>query len=336
MNGTLYAFTNNGMIGAESLQFNAVYQGISSGTLSFDNSGTIASSSGSFAASLDGYGLDGLTATNSGTIIGGLAVSASFIEQAAPAKLVIANSGMITATDGPTLAIYVNDRSSYPYYAPSGASVVTLTNSGTITAGSTSGAAVVLSMQDNASPTASTYAITNIGTIAATGDGTIRTYPYWYGTNITYTDPAVGLSVYAGNAVTGTIVNSGTIEATGTAAVALLVSGTGLDLTNSGTIRGGTGTVLATDDLLANDIGGTMLAGAIQTIGSGNDRIVNTGSIFSVRSSVRSISVAATMQSRTAAGSKVMSCWARATTAFSSTPMQCWSAPLMRAKALTA
>lgn len=280
VNGTLYAFTNSGIIGAETLQSNAVYQGISSGTLSFDNSGTIASSSGSFAASLDGYGLDGLTATNSGAITGGLAVSASFIEQAAPAELMIANSGTITATDGPTLAVYVNDRTYYPYYAPSGASVVKLTNSGTITAGGTSSAAVVLSVQDNTSPTASTYAINNTGTIAATGDGTIRTYPYWYGTNITYTDPAVGLSIYAGNAVTGTIVNSGTIEATGTTAVALLVSGTGLDLTNSGTIRGSAGTVLATDNLLANDIGGTMLAGAIQTIGSADDRIVNTGSIF--------------------------------------------------------
>jgi hypothetical protein len=281
VNGAVYAFTNSGTVGAESLLSNAVYQGIfSSGTLSFDNSGKIVSSSGYLAASLDGHGLDGLTATNSGTMIGGLAVSASFIEQAAPAKLLIANSGTIAATDGAALSVYVNDSSYYPDYAPSGASAVTLTNSGTITGSGTSGTAVALYMQDFASPTASSYAITNTGTIAATGDGTIHTYPYWYGTDLTYTDPAVGLSVNADNAVTGTIVNNGTIEATGATAVAVLVSGTGLDLTNNGTIRGGTGTGLAANDLLASDIGGTMLAGAIQTIGSANDRIVNTGTII--------------------------------------------------------
>lgn len=90
-------------------------------------------------------------------------------------------------------------------------------------------------MQDNTSPTASTYAIIITGTIAATGDGIIGTYQYWYGTNITYTNPAVGLSVYTGNAVTGTIVNSSTT------AVALLFSGPGLDLANSGAVRGGAG-----------------------------------------------------------------------------------------------
>ena len=280
VSGEVSAFTNSGTLGSQALLSNAVYQGVSSGALSFDNSGSIIASTGYFAASLDGYGLDGLIATNSGTITGGLTVSASFVEQASPVKVLIANSGAITATDGPGLSVFANNSSYYPDYALSGASAVTLTNSGTITASGTSGTAVALYMQDTAGPIASTYAITNSGTIAATGGGTIRTYPYWYGTDVKYTDPAVGLSVSTGNAVTGTIVNSGTIEATGATAVAILVTGTGLDLTNAGTIRGGTGTVLAADDLLADTIGSTLLAGAIQTVGSANDRIVNTGTII--------------------------------------------------------
>ncbi len=279
--GAIGAFTNSGTIGDATLEAQAVYQEAASGALSFDNSGTVASSSGYLAANLYGSGLDRLTASNSGTITGGLAVSARFIEQAAPAKVVIANSGRITATDGAALSVVVDTSAYYPEYLPGGASAVTLTNSGTITASGTSGTAVELYMQDPAgTAVTSTYAITNKGTIAATGDGTIRTYPYWYGTDVTYTDPSVGLLVNAGSSVTGTIANSGTIEATGTNAVALLIAGTGLDLTNSGTIRGGTGTMLAADDLLAGDIRSTLLAGAIQTIGSADDRIVNTGTII--------------------------------------------------------
>ncbi|RYF23145.1 MAG: hypothetical protein EOO77_02665 [Oxalobacteraceae bacterium] len=73
---------------------------------------------------------------------------------------------------------------------------------------------------------------------------------------------------------------------------------------------------------MANNIGGTMLAGAIKAIGSADDRIVNTGS--------------ATMQSRAAARSKVMPCSARVPTASSNAPIRCWSALSMRAKAMTA
>ena len=279
--GTVGAFTNSGTIGDATLQTEAVYQQVSSGTLSFDNSGTITSSGGYLAASLYGSSLVGLTATNSGTIVGGLGVSATFVEQAAPAQVAITNTGTISATAGGALSVFVNNSSYYPYYLPGGATAVTLTNSGDITASGTAGTAVALYMQDETGAAAtSTYAITNAGTITATGDGVVQTYPYWYGADFTYTDPSVGLLVNAGNTATGTITNSGTIQATGTAAVALLVTGTALDLTNSGTIRGGTGTVLVTDDLLANDIGGTMLAGAIQTIGSADDRIVNTGTII--------------------------------------------------------
>lgn len=273
VNGAVYAFTNSGTVGAESLLSNAVYQGVSSRTLSFDNSGTIASSSGYLAASLDGYGVDALTATNSGTITGGLAVStATLPDQTAPAIIAVANSGTITSTTGTALLISTGS----DYYS-SGASTVTLTNGGTVTASGAGGIAAELYIQDSPGSTgSSTYAITNSGTIEATGNGLTQTYQDWDGTTYTYTSPAVGLLVDAGTNVTGTIANSGTIQATGTSAVALLVSGTALDLTNSGTIRGGTGSVLANGDPLA----GTSLAGAIQSSGGADDRIVNTGAIF--------------------------------------------------------
>lgn len=274
VNGTIYAFTNSGTIGAESLLSNAVYQGVSSRTLSFDNSGTIASSSDYFAASLDGYGIDALTATNSGTITGGLAVSATtLLDQAAPAAIAVANSGRITSTTGTALVISTGS----DYYSSGGPSAVTLTNDGTVTASGEGGVAAELYIQDRfGSAGSSTYAITNSGTIEATGNGLTQTYQDWDGTTYTYTSPAVGLLVNAGTNVAGTIANSGTIQATGTSAVALLTSGTALDLTNSGTIRGGTGSVLAN----GNPLAGTSLAGAIQSSGRADDRIVNTGAIF--------------------------------------------------------
>ena len=273
VSGAVYAFTNSGTVGAESLLSNAVYQGVASGTLSFDNSGAIASSGDYYTASLEGYGLDGLTATNSGTITGGLAISATTVlDQAAPVTIAVANSGAITSTRGTALAISAGSD-----YYPTGPSAVTLTNGGTVTASGAGGVAAELYIHDNlGSSGSSTYAITNSGTIEATGNGLTRTYQDWDGTTYTYTSPAVGLLVDAGTNVTGTIANSGTIQATGTSAVALLVSGTALDLTNSGTIRGGTGSVLANGDPLSS----ITLAGAIQTSGSADDRIVNTGSIF--------------------------------------------------------
>ncbi len=271
--GQIRAFTNSGTVGAESLLSNAVYQGVSSGTLSFDNSGTIASSSGYFAASLDGYGIDALTATNSGTINGGLAVSATtLLDQTAPAMIAIANSGTITSTRGTALVISAGSD-----YYPTFPNAVTLTNGGAVTASGAGGVAAELYIHDSlGSAGSSTYAITNSGNIEATGDGLIQTYQDWDGTTYTYTSPAVGLLVNTGTNVTGTIANSGTIQATGTSAVALLTSGTALGLTNSGTIRGGTGSVLAN----GNPLAGISLAGAIQSSGRADDRIVNTGAIF--------------------------------------------------------
>ncbi len=273
VSGAVYAFTNSGTVGAESLLSNAVYQGVSSGTLSFDNSGAIASSGDYYTASLEGYGLDGLTATNSGTITGGLAISATTVlDQAAPVTIAVANSGTITSAAG--TALVISTGSDYYFGGPS---AVTLTNEGTVTASGEGGVAARLYMQDRfASTVGSTYAIANTGTIEATGNGLTQTYQDWDGTRYTYTIPAAGLLLETGTNVTGTITNSGTIQATGTSAVALLVSGTALDLTNSGTIRGGTGSVLAN----GYPLDGTSLAGAIQIWGGAGDRIVNTGAIF--------------------------------------------------------
>ncbi len=273
VSGAVYAFTNSGTVGAESLVSNAVYQGVSSGTLSFDNSGAIASSGDYYTASLEGYGLDGLTATNSGTITGGLAISATTVlDQTAPVTIAVANSGTITSATG--TALVISTGSDYYFGGPS---AVTLTNDGTVTASGEGGVAARLYMQGRfGSTVSSTYAIANTGTIEATGNGLTQTYQDWDGTRYTYTIPAAGLLLDTGTNVTGTITNSGTIQATGTSAVALLVSGTALDLTNSGTIRGGTGSVLAN----GYPLDGTSLAGAIQSWAGADDRIVNTGAIF--------------------------------------------------------
>lgn len=273
VSGAVYAFTNSGTVGAESLLSNAVYQGVSSGTLSFDNSGAIASSGDYYTASLEGYGLDGLTATNSGTITGGLAISATTVlDQTAPVTIAVANSGTITSAAGNALVISTG--SDYYFGGPS---AVTLTNDGTVTASGEGGVAARLYMQGGfGSKVSSTYAIANTGTIEATGNGLTQTYQDWDGTRYTYTIPAAGLLLDTGTNVTGTITNSGTIQATGTSAVALLVSGTALDLTNSGMIRGGTGSVLAN----GYPLDGTSLAGAIQSWAGADDRIVNTGEIF--------------------------------------------------------
>ncbi|MEC3912801.1 autotransporter outer membrane beta-barrel domain-containing protein [Sphingobium sp. CR2-8] len=280
VNGDIRSFMNSGTVGSRTLATSAVSQWLSSGALLFDNSGTIASSGVVSAVSLGGQDLSGASAVNSGTIDGGTLISAAFAQQAEPARLAIDNRGTISNANG--TALVVSSGSAYYPAITNGAAAVALANSGTITASGNAGVGVSLQVLGSA---ASTYVVDNRGTIRASGDGVTGTYRYYSFPGYVYTtapvtDLTTALSIQTANGVTGTIANAGTIETSRAKSVALLVSGTGLDLTNSGTIRGGGDTLLAANDLLARSIGLTTVAGAIQTIGTADDRIVNTGTII--------------------------------------------------------
>lgn len=278
--GYMQSFSNSGTIGDSTLASLAVRQESFSDNLSFDNKGRIVTSGTEGAVSLFGDALTSVSATNSGTIEGGLYVDTSFATQPEPGTLAIDNSGTISSASGAALSLIEGSRSYSDY--PTGATAVTLVNSGTISATGDAGSGVSLQMLGYAT---STFAIDNSGTIGASGDGVSQSYGYYsfpdfVYTTVTYSTPTTGLNIQARNGVTGTVVNSGTIETSGARSVAVMASGTGLDLTNSGTIRGGGDTILAADDLFAQAIGSTSLAGAIQTIGTADDRIVNTGTII--------------------------------------------------------
>ncbi|MBG6121015.1 uncharacterized protein with beta-barrel porin domain [Sphingobium sp. JAI105] len=279
VSGTIQSFTNDGAIGSAMLDATAVQIQAANTALTFNNSGSIASSGQARAVTLNGTELTGLSAINSGTIDGGMAISATFAAADTPAMMTIDNSGSISnAMDS---GLVVTSRDYFP--SPDNPVAVSLRNSGTIESSAVGGAGVTLNL---ANLTSASYAIDNQGVIRASGDGSTGSYGYYsypgfIYTEVNYTDPAVGLLVYGnGTGVSGTISNAGTIEATGEKSIALMVSDTALDLTNSGTIRGQGDTLLAADDLLAAAIGTTNLAGAIQVIGTSDDRIVNTGSII--------------------------------------------------------
>lgn len=233
------------------------------GSIQFDNSGTVTQGVNAYASSYTYYNTTipetaqgmGITVTNSGSI-----TAASLYQAAA----------LLTISDARDMA-----------------GSITLTNSGTIEASGVSGDGVSASFAGNpASTTTQSFAITNSGTIRANGGGQTILDPY-AGASVPLdrdaptTIIATGVSLYGRGAASATVVNSatGTIEATGTKSVALLADGVALDLTNAGTIRGTTGTTLAANDTLAR-LNGTTIAGAIQTIGSADNKIVNTGTII--------------------------------------------------------
>jgi hypothetical protein len=169
---------------------------------------------------------------------------------------------------------------------------ISLTNSGTIDGSGLSAYGVRATVSrssytTDASTVAKTIAIANSGTIRANGGGQTIVDPY-AGASVPTdrTAPttiiAAALSLYADDTATATITNSatGVIEATGAKSVAIRANGVGIDLTNAGTIRGGTGTTLADNDSFVGTLGTTYLAGAIHTTGTFDNKIVNTGTII--------------------------------------------------------
>jgi hypothetical protein len=280
-----------------------VYQG-ASGALSFDNAGSVTSAGGRNAAPtvrLDGSGLASATIANSGTITGGgLLATLSFDGAAgtgaAPTGSFV-NSGTISGAYGVTLASSVTNNtvtnntgvnSSETGPADTAPLSLSVTNSGTIEATAFAGSALVSQISGPAALT-----ITNSGTIRASGAGFVSYelldwYTCFYTPGpcqyVASAEPALAIgsisdSLTPGNAVTTSITNtaSGVIEATGSVSTAIR-SDNPLTLVNSGTITGTDFTVEPFDGD-AGPEGTIRFAGAIQTFGTGNDSITNSGTI---------------------------------------------------------
>ncbi|WP_271301158.1 autotransporter outer membrane beta-barrel domain-containing protein [Sphingomonas sp. CV7422] len=284
--GETGAFTNTGMLGATTLKGQALslYE-----TPSFVNTGTISNSGNSNSNTIYLTGGQSTTIANSGTITGGgvyAAVQAYWpyydpyyyyinpqpvatTSPPVPITLAMTNSGTITVGG---YGVTLSARS----YAIDGVATVLLNNSGTVATDAISGHAVALSAFGN-SPGAQSATLVNSGAIRANGGGTAVPADALFGE--TLPAAAVRYSVNTGDIAAITNTATGTIEATGTLSAAIMGRGA-LHLTNAGTIRGSNGTALAGNDYLSYYLGSDRLAGAIQTIGNADNRIVNTGTII--------------------------------------------------------
>ncbi|MEI5687907.1 autotransporter outer membrane beta-barrel domain-containing protein [Sphingomonas kyungheensis] len=286
--GGVGAFTNSGMLGTTTFRGQALSL---YATPTFVNTGTISNSGSGSTIYLTGT--QSTTITNSGTITGGgvyAAVEAYWpyydpyyyyyprpvttTSPPAPIALAMSNSGTITVGgNGVTL--------SAGNYAINGVATVLLNNSGTIATDAIGGHAVALSAVGYL-PGEQSVTLTNSGTIQANGGGSpLPADPYAGAAPVYGSTPAVAVryAVNAGDIAAITNTATGTIEATGTLSAAIMGRGA-LDLTNAGTIRGSNGTALAGNDYLSYHLGSDRLAGAIQTVGDADNRIVNTGTII--------------------------------------------------------
>ena len=274
--GTTTTFVNSRTIGSTTLRGTAVllYQ-----AATVTNSGTIANDGSDDALFLSGQG--SATIANTGTITGGgvdASLTTPFGTDTPPAiTLAMTNGGTIK---GGYTGVSLSARAS----STGSSATITLDNSGTIEATAPGGSAVNLSASGVAGAMTGLTAITltNAGTIRSNGGGSPPPADPYAGAAPDFSSDPAGAVLYSTRAInTVRVVNtaSGLIEASGAISSAMLGFGA-LDLANAGTIRGGTGTTLGARDTLATTTGSTYLAGAIQTLGNSDDRIVNTGSIF--------------------------------------------------------
>lgn len=263
--------TNTGTIGTTADSRPAVLLQIddrwgAGGSIQFDNSGTVTQGVGAY---VNNYTYGAMPQPNG----------------AQSMQIAVTNSGTITGTaQGQAAAsLGIND-----YQGAGG--VIRFDNSGTIDASGAGGVGAQLGFYSSSQTTipTGTVTITNSGMIRANGDGLVSTGVYYPNgswmepVEYTATSPAGGVHIFGTGDVTATITNtaSGVIEATGEKSVAILATGTALDLINAGTIRGGTGVTLDSADQFAVFNGTPYLAGAIQTTGATDNRIVNTGTII--------------------------------------------------------
>ncbi len=274
--GTARSFINTGTVGSTSLAGGAVTVS-GANDISFANSGLISSDDSYPTVYLATYP-GSITATNTGRIEGGFAALAGGYSNdpnvaVPPVSISLTNAGVITSAVQ-AVSLFGADRNGQ-------GGTVSLANTGTIEATGPGGTGAFVSIGSYGGligPAA--IGVTNSGTIRANGGGVDRVFDDGNGGTYHATQAANALGFSAGSGI-ASIANTttGVIEATGDRSVALLGYGAGLDLTNAGTIRGGVGTTVADDDGLIDSIGLTYLAGAIQTVGGADDRIVNTGTI---------------------------------------------------------
>ncbi|OWK27812.1 hypothetical protein SPDO_30520 [Sphingomonas dokdonensis] len=278
--GRVRSFTNTGTIGSANLAGRAVRLDTID-TLAFDNGGTIANDREETAVVLSGINASAIIAGNSGAIDGGISIGLEEYQSFPPAETsalltaALTNSGTITDGDR-AVAITIGASNG-------GTGNITLANSGTIIATDEAALAAFIAISDySGSAGSGTISVANTGTISANGGGTVDSFTFPDGETISFSDPASALWLSGRNAVgvTAGVTNDGTIEATGTRSVALIALDAPLDLVNTGTIRGGAGTALTAGDQIGAIAGAPYLAGAVQTTGTGSDRIVNTGTII--------------------------------------------------------
>jgi len=222
-----------------------------------------------------------ITLANSGTIDGGVYAVIQpnrytvTQDSAATQTIALTNDSTITAASNSAalLGINLNNAST---------GTISLTNGGTIEATGAGGNGASLYVNSlNVDGGAGAITVSNSGTIRANAGGTVESLTDITGATSRYTDLAVALYVGPSKGITATIANAGTVEATGdrSTAVMSIGAGTGLVLTNAGTIRGGAGTLLDERDGAIRD-GSRFVAGAVQAYGGGDDRINNTGTIL--------------------------------------------------------
>jgi hypothetical protein len=242
---------------------------VSAVTSLFTNSGSIGQSAAtsSYYPAVALSANDSIAIANSGQIAGGLSATVYHAAHSATATS-FTNSGTITGTDNAaaaTLTVYSTGQDS--------GGAIHVDNSGTLATHSASGyaQALTLDVQDSGQP--HSYAITNSGTIAATADTKGVSFP----------SQANALFI-AGAGLSGTISNAvgATISASGDYAYAVLAEDSPLTLVNAGTITA-TGTAasvaIATFDGFDNRITNTgMITGNILLAG-GVDRLDNAGVI---------------------------------------------------------
>lgn len=275
--GTARSFINAGTVGSTSLAGGAVTVN-GANDISFVNSGRISGDDIYRTVYLASYP-GSISATNTGSIEGGLIASAGTYTNdpdvaIAPVSVSLTNAGVISSAIQ-AVSLYVADQTGQ-------GATVSLTNSGMIEATGPGGAGASVSVDSYGQligPAA--IGVTNSGTIRANGGGIDRVFNDGNGGSYYATQAASALGFSASSGI-ASISNTatGVIEATGDRSVGILGYGAGLDLTNAGTIRGSVGATLADDDGLIGSIGSTYLAGAIQTVGGADDRIVNTGTII--------------------------------------------------------
>jgi hypothetical protein len=309
--GTVRRFTNSGTVNTTGNDGLVVISGTD--TLAFENSGTINGSVNAGVQPYYGLFMDGPPATahlvsisNDGAISGSIYARISPYYSSVATKrpttqeISITNSGTIGSVDAT-----ISSDNSVTDPDPMTVRSVSLNNSGTIGVGADS--AVTLRV-DATNARLATLSLNNSGTIETTdsgvsaaslsigafgnvtgsvsvaNSGTIRANAggyverFWLDTY--YTAPAIALQLSTVSGMTASVTNSGTIEATGEKSAAILAFEGALDLTNSGTIRGGAGTMLDADDLFVVNSETPYLAGAIQTYFGADDRVVNTGTII--------------------------------------------------------